>query len=84
MRNFMKLGETCGLKIMEQQDGPTLDAGDPGPIPDEMSPTKLVEIYSKLWELQTASGLQIKKDKPAFPRSLIEVELEALFEAQRV
>lgn len=81
----MKLGETCALKVMDpQQDGPTLDAGDPGPLPDGMSSTKLIEIYSKLWELQTESGLQIKRDKPALPLSAVHGKLEMGFEAQRV
>ena len=81
----MKLGETCGLKVMDpQQVGPTLDAGDPGPLPDGMTPAKLIEVYSKLWELQTESGLQIKRDEPARPLSAVHGELERRFEAQRI
>ena len=85
VKSFMKLGETCGLKVMDpQQDGPTLDAGDPGPLPDGMSSAKLIEIYSKLWDLQTEKGLQIKRNEPALPLSDVHSRLEGEFETQRV
>ena len=52
-------------------------------LPAGMTPQALIEIYSKLWELQTQTGLKSKAEHPKTPLSEIHLLLESLFEEHR-
>ena len=82
--DFMSLATVSGMNIMapEKFEKPMLDYT--AELPTLMSPTTLIDIYSKLWDLQTKSGLKIKQEEPLLELSGIHTKLEDLFEIQRI
>ena len=53
-------------------------------LPEKMTPTKLISIYSKIWQLQTEAGLKMVKQSPQTPKLEVQLALDKLFEGHRV
>lgn len=54
-------------------------------LPGTMTPQRLIDVNTKIWEIQTAIALQLISSSPIRPNKLaIDISLGHLFEAHRI
>ena len=79
-----ELTNQCALFIIDPENKEAPDLDYTQAIPANLTPAKLIEIYNKLWALQTNAGLQMKKGTPKPEKLMIDAELENQFESHRI
>ena len=76
----MQLAAVCAKHIIDPNNNAAPNMDFSNELPSGLTPESLINIYNRVWELQTQSGLEMKREKPETPLSTIHSDLEGLFE----
>ena len=83
VKQFFDLASQCGWALIDPERYPAPNMDYSGDLPENMSPQALINIYGRLWQLQTQEGLRFKASYPQTPISELHILLESLFEDHR-
>ena len=81
---FRMLAEVAAKNIMDPVncEAPNLDYT--AELPASMTPHMLINIYNKLWEIQTQTGVELRNLNPEMPLSSVHARLDVMFEKHRI